>query len=109
MSAEMSPVAIPAGVGNYARAAAIIAGVATRHGYTPEQLTEPSGRPGARTAGLAYARQVAMFLCRQHTDLSLPAIGRLFGGRHHTTVFFAERKIRALVASGRVVEGPAIR
>jgi chromosomal replication initiator protein len=47
------------------------------------------------------ARQVAMYLCRELTDLSLPKIGELFGGRDHTTVMHADRKIRQLMAERR--------
>lgn len=39
-----------------------------------------------RTKDIAYARQVAMYLCRKLLDLSLPSIGNEFGGRHHSTV-----------------------
>lgn len=46
-----------------------------------------------RSRGLATARQIAMFLCRRMTDLSLPKIGEIFGGRDHTTVMHAYRKI----------------
>lgn len=46
-----------------------------------------------RTRVLVSARQIAMYLCRELTDLSLPKIGELFGGRDHTTVMHAIRKI----------------
>jgi chromosomal replication initiator protein len=42
-----------------------------------------------------------MYLCRELTDLSLPKIGQQFGGRDHTTVIHAERKIRHLMAEQR--------
>ncbi|MDN5301891.1 MAG: chromosomal replication initiator protein [Thermoanaerobacteraceae bacterium] len=46
-----------------------------------------------RTKDLAFARQVAMYLCSELTDLSLPKIGEEFGGRDHTTVIHARDKI----------------
>ncbi|MDO5682868.1 MAG: chromosomal replication initiator protein DnaA [Propionibacteriaceae bacterium] len=51
----------------------------------------------SRTQALATARQIAMYLCRELTDLSLPKIGAEFGGRDHTTVMHADRKIRQLM------------
>ena len=42
-----------------------------------------------------------MYLCRELTDLSLPMIGQSFGGRDHTTVMHAERKVRQLMAERR--------
>lgn len=48
-----------------------------------------------RTRNLAYPRQIAMFLCRDLTDTSLPKIGEAFGGRDHTTVLHAFEKITA--------------
>ena len=42
-----------------------------------------------------------MYLCRELTDLSLPKIGQIFGGRDHTTVMHADRKIRELMAKQR--------
>jgi chromosomal replication initiator protein len=56
----------------------------------------------ARSSRIAWARQVAMYLARQHTGASLPAIGERFGGRNHTTVMYACRK-----ASERLATDPA--
>jgi chromosomal replication initiator protein len=49
-----------------------------------------------RSRRLVYARQAAMYLARELTDLSLPAIASEFGGRDHTTVLHAHRRFRAL-------------
>ncbi|MDD3114882.1 MAG: helix-turn-helix domain-containing protein, partial [Anaerovibrio sp.] len=46
-----------------------------------------------RTKNLAVPRQIAMYLCRELTDTSLPQIGEFFGGRDHTTVLHAYNKI----------------
>ena len=46
-----------------------------------------------KTKNIATARQVAMYLCRELTDLSYPAIGQEFGGKDHTTVMYAADKI----------------
>ncbi|MEU7000372.1 chromosomal replication initiator protein DnaA [Nonomuraea sp. NPDC046570] len=55
----------------------------------------------SRSRALVNARQIAMYLARELTDLSLPKIGQQFGGRDHTTVMHAERKIRSLIAERR--------
>lgn len=47
-----------------------------------------------RTRDIAYPRQIAMYLCRELTDMSLPKIGNDFGGRDHTTVIHAYEKIK---------------
>jgi chromosomal replication initiator protein len=57
----------------------------------------------SRSRLLVTARQIAMYLCRELTDLSLPKIGQLFGGRDHTTVIHADRKIRQLMAEKRSI------
>ncbi|HEV2673865.1 MAG TPA: chromosomal replication initiator protein DnaA [Aliidongia sp.] len=56
-----------------------------------------------RARAVARPRQVAMYLCKQLTPRSLPEIGRKFGGRDHTTVMHAVRKIEELVAADRAL------
>jgi chromosomal replication initiator protein len=53
-----------------------------------------------RTKRVVMPRQVAMYLCRELTDSSLPAIGRAFGGRDHTTVLYAVQKVTKQMAEG---------
>ncbi|MDO8211456.1 chromosomal replication initiator protein DnaA [Conexibacter sp. CPCC 206217] len=62
-------------------------------GISPEQLRSPD-----RSARVAWARQVAMYLSRELTDETLPAIGRAFGGRNHTTVMHACRRATEKIA-----------
>jgi chromosomal replication initiator protein len=50
-----------------------------------------------RTNAVAHPRQIAMYLCRELTDLSLPKIGEEFGGRDHTTVMHAQDKVRSSI------------
>ncbi|MCK0113476.1 chromosomal replication initiator protein DnaA [Ornithinimicrobium sp. F0845] len=57
----------------------------------------------SRSRALVNARQVAMYLSRELTDMSLPQIGKEFGGRDHTTVMHAERKIRQLIGERRAL------
>ncbi len=76
----------------------IIAQTAAYFGLTIEELTGPS-----RGRHLVMARQIAMYLCRELTGLSLPKIGAQFGNRDHTTVMYAERKINQLLGERRAV------
>ena len=57
----------------------------------------------SRSQAIATARQIAMYLCRERTNLSLPKIGQLFGGRDHTTVMYANRKIADLMKERRSI------
>jgi chromosomal replication initiator protein len=77
--------------------ATIMAATAEYFDTTVEELRGPG-----KTRSLAQARQIAMYLCRELTDLSLPKIGQAFG-RDHTTVMYAERKIRGEMAHRRDV------
>jgi chromosomal replication initiator protein len=56
-----------------------------------------------RSQSIVYPRQVAMYLCRELTDSSLPKIGKKFGGRDHTTVIHATSKIAKLIREDRNV------
>ncbi|WP_280398387.1 chromosomal replication initiator protein DnaA [Nocardia carnea] len=78
--------------------ASTIMGVTAEYFNTSmEELTGPGkARP------LAQARQIAMYLCRELTDLSLPKIGQAFG-RDHTTVMYAEKKVRKEMSERRRV------
>ncbi|MGA4506701.1 chromosomal replication initiator protein DnaA [Propionibacteriaceae bacterium G1746] len=76
----------------------IIRTTAEYFGITVDELTGTS-----RTHVLVTARQIAMYLCRELTELSLPKIGQQFGGKDHTTVMHAERKIKNLMSERRSV------
>ncbi len=87
---------IPADGGPEITGATIMAATAEYYSLTMEDLCGSS-----RSRVLVTARQIAMYLCRELTDLSLPKIGQMFGGRDHTTVIHADRKIRGLMAERR--------
>ena len=57
----------------------------------------------SRSQAIATARQIAMYLCRELTSLSLPKIGQLFGNRDHTTVMYANKKIAELMKERRSI------
>ena len=87
---------LPSETGPEITAAQIMGATAQYFGVTVEDLCGAS-----RSRVLVTARQIAMYLCRELTDLSLPKIGQAFGGRDHTTVMHADRKIRQLMAERR--------
>jgi chromosomal replication initiator protein len=72
--------------------------VIDRFGITLQELTGDR-----RSQAIVYPRQVAMYLCRELTDNSLPKIGKKFGGRDHTTVIHATSKIAKLIKEDRSV------
>jgi chromosomal replication initiator protein len=89
---------IPEGGEPEITAGVIIAQTSAYFGLSIDDLCGSS-----RSRLLVTARQIAMYLCRELTELSLPKIGQQFGGRDHTTVMHADRKIRQLMAERRSV------
>ena len=87
---------LPSDVGPEITASQIMGACASYFGVSIEDLCGAS-----RSRTLVTARQISMYLCRELTDLSLPKIGQAFGGRDHTTVMHADRKIRGLMAEKR--------
>ena len=77
-------------------ASTIIGITADYFGISIEELTGTS-----RSRVYVTARQIAMYLCRQLTDLSLPKIGESFGGKDHTTVMYAVKKVEDQIAQRR--------
>jgi chromosomal replication initiator protein len=70
----------------------IIDTVAAFYGVPSEDLRGPD-----RTKEVAMARQVAMYLLREETDASLPAVGESLGGRDHTTIMYGYKKIADMI------------
>ncbi|WP_084099908.1 chromosomal replication initiator protein DnaA [Demequina sp. NBRC 110051] len=77
-------------------ASSIIGTTADYFGISMDELTGTS-----RSRVYVTARQIAMYLCRQLTDLSLPKIGESFGGKDHTTVMYAVKKVEDQIAQRR--------
>src|SRR5680860_225670 len=76
----------------------IMSETANYYGFTLDELCSTS-----RTRQLVSARQIAMYITRELTDLSLPKIGQAFGGRDHTTVIHANNKISGLMQERRAI------
>lgn len=70
---------------------AVVRAVAERFGLQPAQLKQKTN-----AHEISRPRQIAMYLCKDLTGASLPEIGRHFGGKHHTTVLHAIRKVEQL-------------
>ncbi|MGH2792843.1 MAG: chromosomal replication initiator protein DnaA [Actinomycetota bacterium] len=77
---------------------AIIRETTSYYSVSRDELVGPS-----RSRPLVTARQIAMYLCRELTPLSLPKIGEAFGGRDHTTVMHADSKIRTQMGEREAV------
>jgi chromosomal replication initiator protein len=89
---------IPDSHGPEITAATIMGQTAAYFGLSIDDLCGTS-----RSRVLVTARQIGMYLCRELTEMSLPKIGQVFGGRDHTTVMHADKKIRALMAERRAI------
>jgi len=76
----------------------ILDATSERFGFTVEEI-----QGGSRRRPLVTARQIAMYVMRQLTELSYPAIAREFGGRDHTTVIHAVEKIDKLMSERRAI------
>ena len=72
--------------------------VASYFNISVDELTGKS-----RQQAIARARQIAMYVCREKTGLSLPKIGQVFGGKDHTTVMYANKQVEKLMAERRTV------
>ena len=83
----------PDGPERYIPMATVKRMVARKFGLTVADLESE-----CREKHLAYARHVAMYLCRKYSKRSLPIIGREFGDRDHTTVLHGIRRIKKLIA-----------
>ena len=73
--------------------------VSRNFGLRPDDVLGEKRRPD-----LVLARQVAMYVCRQRLGLSYPELGRAFGGRDHSTVIHAIKKINKLLVSDKRVQ-----
>lgn len=98
MAQEVLGDLLPGHQGKTLAAEEIIRATADAFGFTVSEVEGPS-----RRQPLVLCRQVAMYLCRELTDLSLPKIGDQFGGRDHTTVIHSVEKVKRIIRSDRSV------
>jgi len=87
--------------GRIVTASDIEQGVSTFFGLTPADL-----HTSRKSRTIALARNIAMFMARKHTDLSLPEIARVMGNKNHTTVLLACRRIGKLLEENADVSWP---
>jgi chromosomal replication initiator protein len=88
---NIAPVLNPPAAKITASPETIISTVADMYGVSIEDL-----KGNSRRREISMARQIGMYLMRQHTDLSLPKIGEEFGGKDHTTVIYSCDKVSDL-------------
>jgi chromosomal replication initiator protein len=88
---NLAPVLSPATEKVEATPESVMAAVAETYQVSVDDL-----KGSSRRREISMARQVAMYLMRQHTELSLPKIGEVFGGKDHTTVMYSCDKITQL-------------
>jgi hypothetical protein len=69
----------------------------------PNQFKLTELKSSARKADIALVRQVAMYICRELLQKSLPTIGYYFGGRDHTTVLHGHRKVKNMILSRQLL------
>jgi chromosomal replication initiator protein len=67
-------------------------------------LTKEEILSGKRKKELVLPRQIAIFLIREQTTKSLPEIGKIMGGKDHTTIMHAERKIAELLKVDQIIK-----
>jgi chromosomal replication initiator protein len=72
----------------------IIRRVAAYFSLSPEEITGRQRKPA-----LVFARQTAMYLCRDILGVSYPALGQIFGGKDHSTVIYGIRKIEKYIVT----------
>jgi chromosomal replication initiator protein len=77
--------------------------VADFYGIDREYMRKPDG-PGNREPRVSHPRQVAMFLSRELTQTTLPVIGKLFGGRDHSTVIYAIAAVKKRAAADPIID-----
>ena len=87
---------LPHGEEGHVTSDLVISVAADYFGITADEI-----RSSSRSRDLVTARQMAMYLCRELTDLSLPKIGDRFGGRDHSTVIYANNKIREQISENQ--------